>query len=197
MSNLFYSNIYGNFVNRTFSDVFSNEETFTSEYKNSALYQDGHKLSDDKIRVLFYLLYSRYGNSVIASFDENQFKYKVFSTIFMYGPTWEKRLEIQAGIRELNISDESLLEGAKYVSNLSLNPSTAPSNGDLAPLNTINQQSYNGWKKNKLQAYGEILEILRTDVSESFIGQFKKLFITIVQPNTPLWYATDKEALDD
>ena len=188
-----YNDLFGNFINKTFSEIYGNETDFINDYKATPLYAENHRLSDENIRILYYLLYARYGNSVIASYDENQFKFKLFSTIFMYGPTWEKRLEIQAGIRKLSVEDGSLLEGAKYISNLSYNPSTPPNNGDLAPLDTVNQQSYNGWKKNKLQAYGEILEILRIDITESFIGQFKKLFIKIVQPNAPLWYITDKE----
>jgi len=184
-----YPSLFGNFPNRTFADIFPSTEVFVGEYTDSELYTEGNKIENPE--VLYALLYARYGNSVIASFDENQFKYKVFATIFMYGPTWEKRLKIQKEIRDLNTEDGSLLEGVKYISNLSMNPSTKPNNGDLTPLETINQQTYNGWKKNKLQAYQEILEILKTDVTESFIGQFKKLFITVVEPNLPLWYETN------
>ena len=54
---------------------------------------------------LYYLLYARYGNNPIANRDVNQFKYKIFSTIFQYGPTWEKRLDIQKALREMQLSD--------------------------------------------------------------------------------------------
>lgn len=55
MSNLFYENIYGNFVNRTFADIFPNETTFIDDYKSTPLYSDVSKLADDKILILYYL----------------------------------------------------------------------------------------------------------------------------------------------
>ena len=54
---------------------------------------------------MYYLLYARYGNTPIANYDQTQWKYKMFSIIFQYGPTWEKRLSIQDTLRGLQISD--------------------------------------------------------------------------------------------
>jgi hypothetical protein len=184
-----YSELYGNFVNRTFADIFPSAEDFVQEYKDSALYSDTNKISNPEL--LFYLLYARYGNSVIASYDENQFKYKVFSTIFMYGPSWEKRLEVQSKVRGL--SEEEIIKGSKRINNMSYNPSTAPTTNTLEELTTINQQFTDGWKKSKLEGYSTLLSLIETDVTEEFIGKFKKLFIVVVQPNLPLWYETEKE----
>ena len=33
--------------------------------------------------------------------------------------------------------------------------------------------------------------MLRSDVTEEFLGKFKRLFIYIVEPESPLWYVTD------
>jgi hypothetical protein len=41
----------------------------------------------DNVSLVYYLLYARYGNNPIANRDENQFKFKIFSVIFQYGPT--------------------------------------------------------------------------------------------------------------
>ena len=195
MSDLLHANIYGNFVNRRFCDVFPDETTFIEDYKSIPLYANNNKISDESVNVLFYLLYARYGNSVIASFDENQFKFKVFSTIFMYGPSWEKRLEIQSTLRSL--TEEDIIRGSKRINNVSMNPSIAPTTDTLEELTTINQQITDGWKKSKLEGYANLMALVNTDVTEEFIGKFKKLFITVVQPNTALWYSTDKEDLND
>lgn len=184
-----YDNLYGNFVNRTFADIFPSAEVFNKEYTESALYTDINKITN--IDTLYYLLYARYGNSVIASFDENQFKYKVFSTIFMYGPSWEKRLDVQSKIR--NLSEEEIIRGSKRINNVSYNPSTEPTTNTLEELTTINQQFTDGWKKSKLDGYNNLLALIDKDVTEEFIGKFKKLFIVVVQPNLPLWYETEKE----
>lgn len=184
-----YTNLYGNFVNRTFADIFPTAEQFVNEYNSSALCPENNKISNPEL--LYYLLYARYGNSTIASFDENQFKYKVFSTIFMYGPSWEKRLEVQNILRGLG--EEDIIKGSKRINNVSYNPSVAPTTDTLEELPTINQQFTDGWKKSKVEGYGMLLSLIKTDVTEEFIGKFKKLFIVVVQPNLPLWYETEEE----
>lgn len=184
-----YSQLGGNFVNLTFSDVFSTADEFKAEYEASTLSTQLSKIKSESVDILYYLLYARYGNSVIASFDENQFKYKVFSIIFQYGPTWERKLEAQKVIREL--SDDDITKGSKRVNNRSYNPSTAPSTDTLEELPTINEQYTDGWRKSKLEGYASLLTLLETDVTEEFLSRFKKLFITIVEPNLPLWYESE------
>jgi hypothetical protein len=189
-----YPNLYGNFPNRTFANIFPDLEVFTGMYKGSGLYIEPNKLDDNSISIIYYLLYARYGNSVIASYDENQFMYKVFSTIFMYGPTWEKRLEIQGKLRTL--TENELIVGSKRINNKSLNPSIAPTTNTLDELTTINEQITDGWKKSKLEGYANLMALVDTDVTEEFIGKFKKLFIVVVEPNLPLWYKTEEGALE-
>lgn len=182
--------IDGNYRTRKFKQIFESTEVFTQEYKDSDIAYNV-SISDDELSLIYALLYSRYGNSNIASDDENQFKYKVFATIFMYAPTWLKRLEIQEELRFLSI--EELQAGAKAIYNSAMNPSGQPTTDTVEELKYINQQNTTKYKKGKLDAYGMLLELLETDVTEKFIGKFKKLFITIVQPDYPLWYVTTPE----
>lgn len=183
--------LYGNFRTRKFTDVWDNAEDWLEEYLANPL----AVLSEDAASMLFYLLYGRYGNSHIASSDENQFKYKLYGIIFQYGPAWEKRLDIQKKIREL--SDEEIERGSRQVSNHAYNPSTEPTTASLDELNYINEQNTVGQKKSKLDAYGNVLALLETDVTEEFIGKFKKLFLTVVQPEIPLWYVSEEDEMED
>lgn len=185
-----YPNLYGNFPNRTFADIFPEVDDFVDEYEDSGLYATNNKISDESATTLYYLLYARYGNSVIASYDENQFKYKVFSTIYMYGPAWEKRIDIQNKIR--NLKDSEIIVGSKRINNRSLNPSNAPSTSTLDELTTINEQITDGWKKSQLDGYANLMALVDTDVTEEFISKFKKLFIIVVEPNLPLYYETEE-----
>ena len=177
------SSLYGNFRTRTFADIYTTLEDFKEDYSDNGI---PVTISDANLTTLYYLLYARYGNSNIASSDENQFKYKLFSTIFMYGPAWQKRLEIQKKLMEL--SDDEIVKGATAIYNSALNPSQAPSTQTLEELNYINSQNTTKYKKSKLEAYAILEELIRTDVTEAFIGKFKKLFITVVEPELPLWY---------
>ena len=70
-----------------FTDVWDNSAEFVSDYKSSGLYVSNNKISDESATALFYLLYARYGNNPIANLDIEQWKYKIFSIIFQYGPS--------------------------------------------------------------------------------------------------------------
>jgi hypothetical protein len=177
------SSLYGNFRTRTFTDIYTEFETFKEDYTDNGI---PGTLSNTNLETLYYLLYARYGNSNIASSDETQFKYKLFSTIFMYGPAWQKRLEVQKKLMEL--TDDEIVKGTTAIHNNALNPGQAPTTQTLEELNYINQQNTTKYKKSKIEGYATLYSLIETDVTEEFIGKFKKLFITIVEPDYPLWY---------
>lgn len=192
MTSALQQNLYGNYRNKKFTDIWSNVETFISDYNSNGITVT---INETSINLLYYLLYARYGNSTIASSDETQFKYKLFSTIFMYGPTWEKRLEIQKGVRELTLEEVQL--GGKAIYNTALNPNQAPTTSALEELKYINQQNTTNYQKSKVDAYAILIDLLETDVTEEFIGQFKKLFLTVVSPELPLWYVTNEGGAEE
>lgn len=169
----------------TFQEIWESADKFVAEYKANGIKTT---ISDENCTTLYYLLYAKYGNNPIASSDENRFKYAVWATIFKYGPTWEKRLEIQDKLRAL--SEDDLLRSGKSIFNHAYNPSTEPSTGSLEELPGINEQNTNQYVKSKIDAYGSLMELLRTDVTEQFLGEFKKLFKICLVEN-PLLYVTD------
>ena len=169
----------------TFQEIWDSAAKFVAEYKANGIKTT---ISDDNCTTLYYLLYAKYGNNPIASSDENRFKYAVWATIFNYGPTWEKRLEIQDKLRAL--SEDDLIRSGKSIFNHAYNPSTEPSTGSLEELPGINEQNTNQYVKSKIDAYGSLMELLRTDVTEQFLDEFKKLFKICLVEN-PLIYVTD------
>lgn len=84
------------------TEVWSSASEFLTDYQTAGI---PTTISVQNATTLYYLLYARYGNTPIANYDENQWKYKMFSIIFQYGPTWEKRLDVQNTLRGLQISD--------------------------------------------------------------------------------------------
>ena len=183
---------YGGFRTRKLTDVYVSADAFKEDLRASGM---SIELSDQSLINLFYLLYARYGNSHIASSDETQFKYGLYSIVFMYGPSWEKRLEIQTKIRGL--TEEEILAGGKAIYNHSYNPSTQPSTDTLEELLTINDQNTQKYKKSKLDGYGALMQLIETDVTAYFLDRFKKLFIQVLAPDYPLLYATDAEEGDE
>lgn len=172
----------------TFTEVWDSYEDFASDLGNSPF--NGCITSDNE-EILFYLLYGRYGNNPIANRDISQWKYKMFSVIFQYGPTWEKRMAIQSELRGLTGDD--LLKGSRAIYNHAFNPSTTPSTSSLDELTFINDQNTTNYKKSKMDAYEQLMALLEVDVTEEFLNKFKKCFKVFVAPEEPLLYVTEDQ----
>jgi hypothetical protein len=93
---------YPRFDTKLFSEIWERVDEFVYDYQTIGIPMT---ISISNANTLFYLLYARYGNNPIANYDEEQFKYKVFSIIWQYGPTWQKRLSVQESLRGLQLSD--------------------------------------------------------------------------------------------
>ena len=198
------SNLINDYNTPSFSDIFESAEDFVADYKASGLYTEEtvdnktvliNSISDKSATTLFYLLYSRYGNNHIEMFDTNRFKYAVFSIIFQYGPTWERRLELQDKLRK--IDEDELRLGTKAIHNHANNPSTTPTTATLEELEYIDDQNTTTYKKSKLEAYAMLADLLKADVTGDFLSKFKKLFIKVNSPQRALFYVTEGEDNDD
>lgn len=175
----------------TFAELFDNAEKFIQEYRGNGI---SPLISDVNATTLYYLLYAKYGNSPIANADLNQAKYKIWSIIYMYGPTWEKELEIQRKVREL--TDEEMLQGSKTIMNHAFNPSGEPSTATLTELEKIDEQNSNNYKRGKLEGYQAVLSLLKTDVTAFFLSKFKIVFKQFVIAENPTVYITEGEEDD-
>lgn len=174
------------FNNYYFTQVFDSVETW-----NELLAETNITLpiTAENLNLLFYLVYSKYGNSVIASSDTNRFIFAVARIIFQYGPTWETRLRIQKSLREL--SDTDLMKGATDIYNHSYNPGSAPSTQATEELPTINEQTVTKRRKGPLDAYAYLWDLLDTDVTGQFLDRFKTLFVQILAPEHVVLFETE------
>ena len=189
---------------KLFTQIWDEVDKFKTDYKASGLYDavttNGvtnyhNSLTDTNITLLFYMLYARYGNNPIANFDENQFKYKVFSIIFEYGPTWQKELDIQDKLRGL--TEDEILRGSKVIYNKAYHDATEPSTDSLEETPFINEQTSANNKKSKIGAYADLLSLLKTNVTNVFLDRFKKLFKIVVAPEHPTLFVTNLEEEDE
>lgn len=182
------SNMLPGYATKTFSQIFDDQGTFLYYYLNSGI---PTTISNDSVKTLYYLLYARYGNTPIANWDENQFKYKVFSIIWQYGPTWEKKLDIQSKLRAL--TDDDILSGSKAIHNHAYNPENEPKTGELTEIGYINDQNTTNYKKSKMDAYMQLWSLLATDVTQEFINRFDICFKKFAQPGTRLYVEDEEE----
>ena len=141
---------------------------------------------------LYYLLWARYASSHIRSDYPQQWKMKLMMTVFEYGPTWSKRLEIQEKVR--NMSDDEIQKGTIMTYNTAMNPDGAPTTETWETLKGINSQNKNLYQRGKLDSYAYIDQILKTDVTREFVEKFKKFFDIMASPGMKLEYDLSKIA---
>lgn len=194
-------NIYYNsgFLTRSFCDIFlpAKEETDKTSYdKFREMFNDSGiplKITEENLETLFYLLYAKHGSDPISNPDENQFKYDLQSRIFMYGPAWQKRLQIQNEIISLTVDD--VVKGGEAIYNTAQAPGTAiaglvDSEGKLDFLNSQNTTTY---KKTKLEGLASLNALIEKDVTKEFLNRFKDLFMVVpVRSHIPT-FITEKE----
>ncbi len=170
---------YNHGLTETFHEIYPTYQDFKDDYDE---YFDTDKpITDNNLKIVYMLLYGRYGLTEIKSMTLEKFKTALFSIIFQYGPTWEARLKIQDKVREL-IDSENFLDGSKVIYNHAFNPSTEPSTDTLEELPFINEQNTTNYKKDEIKAYAEAWDMIVTDVTEIFINKFGSLFSAFVNP---------------
>lgn len=163
-----------------FSDIFPSQEDFISLLNASNFAPMTNFLEDDNKTLLYYLLYAEYGNTPIANRSVNQFNIKLITTIFKYGPTWQKNLEMQKKLRDL--TDEELMTGSKMIYNMAANNNGLPTTDTSDEVPYLYSQNVNKNKRGKLEAYDFLNDLLKADVSSVFIKKFKDLFVSFVVP---------------
>lgn len=175
---------------KIFTEIFENADSFLDGWKASGLYEES-LVADSSVKKLFFLVYSRYGNSAIANLDVSQFMYRVYAIIFQFAPAWEKKLEVQKKLRDL--SDEELMKGSKAIYNHAFNPSQEPSTCTLEEISTINDQNTTNYKKSRMEGYAMLMELLENDVTEYILSKFKPLFATFVYTRPDLFITEEEE----
>ena len=78
------------------------------------------------------------------------------------------------------------------INNQAVNPSSAPSTSSTTELDKIDAQTTNRWVKSPLEGYANLMVLLEKDATEEFLSKFRKLFISVVEPEIPLWYVSEE-----
>lgn len=177
-----------------FCDVWGSLAEFLADYNENIVffYKNTSPLTADAVKTLYFLLYAKYGNTPIINSDVGQWKFKVFSIIFAKGPTWEKKINIQTALN--NLDEDDIMIGAKQIYNHAFNPNTTPSTGALEELTYINDQNTASHKKGKVEAYALIWQNLHASATEEFINAFKNCFSVFVGSDKCVpFYITEEE----
>ena len=72
-----------------FCEIWDSSDSFLADYTNTNpnfTNQVPTTISQQNALMTYLLLFSRYGNNPIANYDVTQFKNKIFTIIWQYGP---------------------------------------------------------------------------------------------------------------
>lgn len=174
-----------------FSDVWNNAQSFYDDYMDSGLALADTDFDEEHCKWLFYLLIGKYANNIIANDDVNQFKYKVYSLIFTYGPEWQRKLQIQKTLREMN--EDDLIKESEAINNHANNPSTKPSTINTTELAFVDDQTYAKRNRAKLDAYQFLWSVLHSDITPLFLSKFESLFTKFVSPNCDAVFCAEND----
>lgn len=184
---------YGTYKNRSYSEIFSTVEDFLAAYEDSKfpkiLPVSGSEYGAD-MTTIHYMLLSRFGESIIRSTSERHFVDCLFLTVFQYGPTLAKQLEMQTKLRAL--SDDEVLLGSRAVYNTARHPSTAPITSSVEPLPKIDSQSTTSYVKSKLEGYSTLAALLDAELINDFLARFEPLFDPLAMPDYDLRYCKEE-----
>lgn len=169
--------------NRTFNQIFPDSNSFTAGLPQEYLeyMQDLNGNNIVPMGILYLLLKGKYGLSRIAGSSEDSFKNRLYALIFQYGPTWARNMQIQDKLRKL--TDAQLLTGSKQVNDHAYNPSTVIEGGpnpDSGEIETTNEQTRTKYTKSYMEAYYNLMSLLKRDVTEDFLNRFKSLFQWVI-----------------
>lgn len=184
-----YNPIYGNYRTRLFGDIIPDLDNFNALLDELIVLVPS--LTEDQRQLVYYLLMATYGNSHIANSNEEQFKLQLVSRIGSCAPAFFKYKQMQDAL--LNMNTEEMIDGGTSISNHASNPNTSPSDQTLNELPYIDSQNISKVKKNKLQAYAEVISLIDADLYRKFVQKFESLFIRITMPQSPLYYENDIE----
>lgn len=165
-------------------DLWPEVEDFLADYEACPIPQT---ISTQNATTLFFLLNARYGgDNYIASTSSERFKYMLFSIIFQYGASWEKRLEIQKSLHQLSL--EEITTGSFAVSSRAYNPGTAPTTDETEELPYFNERQTQRQKRGTLEGYAMLVALLDDNITGEFLDRFHSLFSPIGAPQTTLTY---------
>jgi len=188
MFNNSYFGDHKNALTTRFCDIWDSDCSFHTDYTTCGLTPNMKPTQGvyQNVKNLFYLLYAKYGNSYTLSSDINRFKMCVFTTIWKYGPQWERKLEVQQALRSL--TEEQLSESFGAVYNHALYNGSEPST-DI--LEAIDSQNTTVFKKGKLDRYAMLLSVLDDRFTDEFLKRFEPFFQKFVSADSGLWYNHD------
>lgn len=139
-------------------------------------------ITADQVELLYYLLFSKYGNSRFANLSIDQANLSLWKTVYSEAKQYFKEKEIHDNICNFNLTTDLdiIVGGTTAIYNTALNDGSAPSTNTTTELGYVNSQNTTKYKRTKLEGLANYLSLIANDPTDRFLGKFKPLFEKLI-----------------
>lgn len=187
MASIYYTESY---ATPKFSDLWQSALEFTEDMHPLMTEGFDTELTAAQCNRLFYELSARYTDGHIRYTNIMQFKLKLGALLSTYGPLYFQQLALIKDASSRTIED--YLRDGKVLTAVADNNNSMPAVGSENELPYTNAQSVTNSTRAIDVALSVKRGLLRDEVSNAFYNRFKELFISILIPQTPLWFVTEE-----
>ena len=172
------------FITRIFSDIYPDMESFKEDVtKYSKI-----KMTDEEQEDLFFMIYSRYGNSNLRYTDEFLFSLRLFNHINIFYPKVLAIKRDQIKLRES--TDAELQYGGKTIQNQAQHNTADIANDTSLGVPQIDGQTVSILERSKLGVLQERLFSYTSGEEDVFLKDMYILFVQVIAPLSDLLFAT-------
>lgn len=177
-------------MNKTLKEIWNSPVDFWEEFSETLLGREispqppedpteeyNPEIEPKVVQKYFFMIYAKYANSTIVGSDEDQWKDRFFLTFYEFAPAYQQKYKVQKRLRTM--SEEDMLKGAIQKTTHGFNPSTDITGNTDTEITTVNDQNLLKYTKGTLDGYNNLLELLKSDVTDQFVSKFKPLFIKV------------------
>jgi hypothetical protein len=180
------------YATRTFSDIYPDEYTFISDL-NEAI---NFTMSDEEKSDLFWMIYSKYGDSNVRYTNEYLFKAALFKRyVNVYYPTLLAILREQKKLRET--PDDEFAKAGKMVVNIGAHNTADVSTDTTEGIEQLDTQQISNSQRGLMSVIADRLSVLKAGMEEQFLKRLNPLFIQIIAPQWDLLYGHDPKDFEE
>lgn len=176
------------YITRTFSDIYPDTAAFVSDLEEALNFD----MTAEEKENLFWLIFSKYGDSNVRYTNEFLFKANLFKRqINVYYPTVLAILREQAKIRDT--SDNVFAQAGKMVINSGAHNTALVSTDTTAGIDQLDMQQISNSQRGLFSVIVDKLSAMKSGAEDTFLKRLNPLFVQIIAPQWDLLYGRDPQ----
>lgn len=180
------------YLTPTFSDLYPDEATFISDLDEAINFD----MTDDEKSDLFWLIFSKYGDSNTRYTNDYLFKANLFKRqINIYYPTLLATLREQKKLRDT--TDDEFAKAGKMVVNMGAHNTADVSTDTTDGIEQLDTQQISNSQRGLMSVIADRLAGMKSGMEDQFLKRLNPLFRQIIAPDWDLLYGRDPKDFEE